>query len=178
MPLLLRARHGSPPGRIVRPPPDRPACAVTRSWRPFRSASQSGSAGRTPQAASTASGNLAGCAVPSTIIGIAGSRTSFSATRDADRGVRIDERPVSRSVVRIAAAVSSSSARPAPNSARISDSASRRQREAPRLRQRGHQRADRGGVAAGRPRTAGARSSTRPGCPSTARRSPPPRARS
>ena len=45
---------------------------VARSGRSGKSESQSGKAGRTPQAASTASGNFAGCAVPSTIIGTAG----------------------------------------------------------------------------------------------------------
>ena len=41
--------------------------------RVIRSASRGGSAGRTPQAASTASGNFAGCAVASTTIGTRGS---------------------------------------------------------------------------------------------------------
>src|SRR5947207_14448652 len=53
---------------------------VRRSGLRSRSASHSGRTGRTPHAASTASGNLAGCAVDSTTIGIAGSRVSFSAT--------------------------------------------------------------------------------------------------
>src|ERR1043166_6514840 len=43
--------------------------AVTRSGRRSRSESHSGSAGRTPQAAATASGNLAAWAVPGTAIG-------------------------------------------------------------------------------------------------------------
>src|SRR5712691_4460159 len=53
---------------------------VMRSGRRSRSASHSGRGGRTPQAASTASGNLAAWAVPSTTIGTDGSRLSFSAT--------------------------------------------------------------------------------------------------
>ena len=64
---------------------------VTRSGRSSRSASHSGSGGRTPQAASTASGNLAAWAVPSTTIGTDGSRVSFSAHRHPHRGVRVDE---------------------------------------------------------------------------------------
>src|ERR1044072_1210995 len=43
---------------------------MPRSGRRSRSVSHSGSCGRTPLAASTASGNFAGWAVPSTIIGI------------------------------------------------------------------------------------------------------------
>src|SRR6267142_153633 len=53
---------------------------VQRSGRSLRSASHSGRGGRTPHAASTASGNLAAWAVPKTTIGIDGSRDSFSAT--------------------------------------------------------------------------------------------------
>src|SRR5262245_12541236 len=59
---------------------------VTRSGRRSRSPSHSGSRGRTPQAASTASGNLAGWAVPSTTIGIDGSRVSFSETECPPEG--------------------------------------------------------------------------------------------
>ena len=43
--------------------------------------------------------------------------------REPDRGVRIDQMPVSRKTVRMVAAVSSSSARPAEKCARIADSA-------------------------------------------------------
>src|SRR5205823_11075058 len=56
---------------------------VTRSSRVSRSASQSGSTGRVPQAASTAAGNFAGWAVERTIIGTERSRFSFSATATA-----------------------------------------------------------------------------------------------
>src|SRR5579871_1427124 len=45
--------------------------------------SQGGSCGRTPQAASTASGNFAGCAVESTMLGIFESEVSRSATASA-----------------------------------------------------------------------------------------------
>ena len=79
--------------------------------------------GRPPQAASTASGNLAACAVPSTIIGTDGSRVSFSATATPTAVCGSMKRPVSRSKVRMVAAVSSSSARSAENTARISESA-------------------------------------------------------
>src|SRR5262245_46504668 len=56
---------------------------ITRSFRFSRSASLSGRPGATPQAALTASGNFAGCAVDSTTIGTEGSRVSFSATARA-----------------------------------------------------------------------------------------------
>ena len=95
-------------------------------------------------------GNLAGCAVPSTIIGIAGSaRLPFPRPRGPRRCA---DRPDARSrasVVRMVAAVSSSSARPAEKCARIADRACGRHREAPRLRERSHQR--RGPAAASRP---------------------------
>src|SRR5689334_8376128 len=96
---------------------------VTRSARRPRSASRSGNGGRTPQAASTASGNLAACAVDSTTIGTAGSRLSFSATAIATPVCGSIVTPASCSVVRIAAAVSASLARPAVNKARIAASA-------------------------------------------------------
>src|SRR5262249_5029770 len=96
---------------------------VTRSGRRPRSASHSGSDGRTPQAASTASGNFAACAVDSTTIGVAGSRASFSATAMATPVCGSTSVPVSCRVVRIAAAVSALLARSAVNSARIVDSA-------------------------------------------------------
>src|SRR6516165_11178034 len=96
---------------------------VTRSGRRSRSASHSGSGGRTPQAASTASGNLAGWAVPSTTIGIDGSRVSFSATATPTAVWGSIKCPVSRSIVRIVAAVSFSSALSAENTARSAESA-------------------------------------------------------
>src|SRR5215207_3296023 len=55
------------------------ASAMTRSGRSRRSARWAGSAGLTPEAASTASGNLAGWAVPRATMGMAGSRRLFPA---------------------------------------------------------------------------------------------------
>ncbi len=66
---------------------------VTCSRRSARPDSQSGSFGRTPQAASTASGNFAACAVESTIIGKRRIARLLLGDRDADRGMRIDEMP-------------------------------------------------------------------------------------
>ncbi len=94
-----------------------------RSLRRPRSPSQSGKPGRTPQAASTASGNFAACAVDSTTIGTAGSRVSFSATAIATPVCGSIRLPVSRKVVRIAAAVSASLVRSAVKRARIAASA-------------------------------------------------------
>src|SRR5580700_8607888 len=97
--------------------------AVTRSGRLSRSQSHSGSCGRAPQAASTASGNFAACAVDSTTIGTAGSRGSFSATAMPTAVWGSTKLPVSRLTVRMVEATSSSSARPAAKCARICESA-------------------------------------------------------
>src|SRR5256712_13455053 len=96
---------------------------VTRSGRRSRAAGHSGSGGRTPQAASTASGNLAGWAVPSTTIGVDGSRVSFSATAAPTAVWGAIKCPVSRSMLRIVAALSFSSALSAENTARSAESA-------------------------------------------------------
>ena len=57
----------------------------------IRPSSQAGSCGRTPQAASTASGNLAGCAVDSTMLGIPEIRGVAVGHRQRHRGMGIDE---------------------------------------------------------------------------------------
>src|SRR5207253_3927511 len=88
----------------------------------IRPSSQAGNCGRTPQAASTASGNLAGCAVDSTILGIPESEVSRSATASATAVWGSTRSPASRQAARIAADVSVSSARPASNSSRIAAS--------------------------------------------------------
>src|ERR1700682_6105282 len=88
----------------------------------IRPSSQAGSCGRTPQAASTASGNFAGCAVDSTILGILESEVSRSATASATAVWGSTRSPASRHAARLAAAVSVSSARPASNSSRIAAS--------------------------------------------------------
>ena len=176
MPPLLPARHGSSPGQSARPllirrqnrDPLRPLIEI---GKPFRA-----SEGRCPQAASTASGNFAGCAVDSTTIGTAGSRGSFSATAMPTAVCGSMKWPVSRSTVRMVAATSSSSARPAANSARMSRQRGRRQREAPRLRELSPSRSVPRRRRGDRRRTAAVRNSTRPGCPSTARWSAPHRA--
>src|SRR3954454_19108679 len=74
--------------------------------------SHAGNCGRTPQAASTASGNLAGCAVDSTMLGIFESEVSRSATASATAVWGSTRSPVWRQAARIVAAVSVSSARP------------------------------------------------------------------
>src|SRR5262249_12564631 len=56
---------------------------LTRSGLVMRPSSQAGNCGRTPQAASTASGNFAGCAVDSTMLGTVESVSSRSATASA-----------------------------------------------------------------------------------------------
>src|SRR5471032_3376471 len=76
----------------------------------IRPSSQSGSAGRTPQAASTASGNFAACAVDSTMFGIFESEVSRSATASATAVCGSTRSPASRQAARIAALVSVSSA--------------------------------------------------------------------
>src|SRR6185437_13367436 len=88
----------------------------------MRPSSQAGNCGRTPQAASTASGNLAGCAVDSTMLGIFESEVSRSATASATAVWGSTRSPASRQAARIAADVSVSSARPASNSSRIAAS--------------------------------------------------------
>src|SRR3984893_8301557 len=104
----------------------------TSSWSLFmtlmcsglviRPSSQAGTAGRTPQAASTASGNFAACAVDSTMLGIFESLVSRSATARATAVCGSTRSPASRQAARIAALVSVSSARPASNSSRIAAS--------------------------------------------------------
>src|SRR6516225_7398292 len=84
--------------------------------------SQVGNCGRTPQAASTASGNLAGCAVDSTMLGTAASEESRSATDSATAVWGSTSSPASRQAARISAAVSVSSARPASNASRMAAS--------------------------------------------------------
>src|ERR1700746_3414887 len=84
--------------------------------------SQAGNCGRTPQAASTASGNFAACAVDSTILGIFESEVSRSATASATAVCGSTRSPASRQAARIAAEVSLSSARPASNSSLIAAS--------------------------------------------------------
>jgi hypothetical protein len=76
-----------------------------------------------PQAAFTASGNFAGCAVDRTTIGIEGSRGSFSATASATAVCGSAQYDASRIQARMVAALSCSSARPAANSSRIDSSA-------------------------------------------------------
>src|SRR5271169_9326 len=93
-----------------------------RSGFVIKPSSQSGSSGRTPQAASTASGNFAACAVDSTMLGILESGVSRSATANATAVWGSTRSPASRQVARIAALVSVSSARPASNSSRIAAS--------------------------------------------------------
>src|SRR5216684_7372695 len=88
----------------------------------IRPSSQAGNAGRTPQAASTASGNFAACAVDSTMLGILESEVSRSATASATAVWGSTRSPASRQAARIAALVSVSSARPASNSSRIAAS--------------------------------------------------------
>src|SRR5258705_548051 len=84
-----------------------------------RPSSQAGNCGRIPQAASTASGNFAACAVDNTILGILESEVSRSATASATAVWGSTRSPASRQAGRIAAPVSVSSARPAANSSRV-----------------------------------------------------------
>src|SRR6516162_5772587 len=93
-----------------------------RSGLVIKPASHGGSFGRTPQAASTASGNFAACAVDSTILGIFETGVSRSATASATAVWGSTRSPASRQIARIAALVSVSSARPASNSSRIAAS--------------------------------------------------------
>ena len=58
---------------------------VNRSGRVIRSPSQAGNSGRAPQAASTASGNFAGCAVDSMTIGTGGLAVPFPRRRRPPR---------------------------------------------------------------------------------------------
>src|ERR1700754_543694 len=88
----------------------------------IRPASHAGNCGRTPQAASTASGNFAACAVDSTMLGNLESDVSRSATESATAVCGSTRTPASRQAARIAALVSVSSARPASNSLRIAAS--------------------------------------------------------
>src|SRR5947209_3545711 len=88
----------------------------------IKPSSHGGSSGRMPQAASTASGNLAGCAVDNTMLGIRESEVSRSATARATAVCGSTRSPASRQAARIAALVSVSSARPASNSSRIAAS--------------------------------------------------------
>src|SRR3954469_8392956 len=85
----------------------------------IRPSSHAGSCGRTPQAASTASGNFAACAVDSTMFGMLESQLSRSVTASATAVWGSTRMPASRQAARIAALVSVSSARPASNSLRI-----------------------------------------------------------
>ena len=71
---LLDSRWATAPRRSAAPRRGRRAGSRMRSGRSRRSASRSGSGGRTPVARSTASGNLAGCAVARQTIGTSGSR--------------------------------------------------------------------------------------------------------
>src|ERR1700728_1527475 len=75
----------------------------------IRPSSQAGNCGRTPQAASTASGNFAACAVDSTMLGILESEVSRSATANATAVCGSTRSPASRHMVRIEALVSVSS---------------------------------------------------------------------
>ena len=139
----LAARMNCSTARLIDRQRGRPAPAVQVS----RQASPA-SAGRTPQAASTASGNLAGCAVPSTTIGIAGSRVSFSATATPTAVCGSTQWPVSRSMVRMVAGGLLLVGAVGGEQRADLRQRRRRQREAPRLRERAHQRAHRRGVAA------------------------------
>src|SRR5436309_288449 len=62
----------------------------------IKPSSHAGNSGRTPQAASTASGNFAGCAVDNTILGILESDVSRSATASATAVCGSTRSPISR----------------------------------------------------------------------------------
>ena len=137
-------------------------------------ASQAGRAGSMPQAASTAAGNFAGCAVASTTIGVCDAGLP-ARHMHGGRRMRVEQvAVVLASVARmVSAPLLAMVARPASNSARMRDSACRLDREGAGLLEPVHVARAPCRRRARPPRTAAARNSTRSGCPSTARSSRP-----